>query len=479
MKKTASLILDVGGQSVMGLVLDEQARPCAEARRKLKTSEHGDRVEQDPEELVDALMAVVDETLAAMDAADSPAVTQAALAVQRGSIVCWDRQTGDALSPVLSWRDRRSLPRLEHLSEQAEAIRQRTGLRFSPYAGAPKIAWCLSELPAVRAAADQGRLVCGPLGSFLLARLVEGHPLRVDHTLAQRSLLWSRASFDWDPWLLERFGLAADLLPEVTPGRYRYGRLRTAAAGLKPQVSPDMQLELMMGDQNCLPFIDGRPDPDTLYINLGTGAFLLRPLREPVDDARFQLSLLDERNGGLWALEGSVHGAASALNWLEREYDVHPVRERLDELRPKVSNPPLFLNTIDGLGSPWWRRGPRPGFVGADDESDTRPEALFVSVLESIAFLIRANVEAMAESLGAPERVVVCGGLSQSDTLCSLIADVLQCDLQRLRAVEGTALGLWCRLQDQTRLLEPFENIAFHSEPRLQRRYREWSGLIG
>lgn len=470
MNKTASLILDVGGQSVMALLLDDQARPVVEARRKLTTSERENQVEQDPEELVDALLAVIDETLAAVDAADSAAVTQAALAVQRGSIVCWDRQTGQALSPVLSWRDRRSLPQLEHLGEQAEAIRQKTGLRFSPYAGAPKIAWCLIELPAVRAAADQGRLACGPLGSFLLARLVEGNPLRVDHTLAQRSLLWSRAGFDWDPWLLERFGLPLDILPPVVPSRSVHGRLR----GQRSAVS----LDLLVGDQNCLPFIDGRPDPDTLYINLGTGAFLLRPLTEPVDDARFQCTLLDEKNSGLWALEGSVHGAASALNWLERQHGVSLPHERWQTLRQDVVTPPLFLNSIDGLGSPWWQPGPEPGFVGADEAKTQPPEALLLAALESIAFLIRANVNTMSKSLPRPQRVVICGGLSRSDMLCKLIADLLQCDLHRLEAVEGTALGLWCRLQDQALPASHFLPIGFKTAPALDQRYRQWLALI-
>lgn len=471
MKKTASLILDVGGQSVMALVLDDQARPVAEARRKLDTSEREDRVEQDPAELVDALLAVVDETLAAMGAAASPAVTQAALAVQRGSIVCWDRQTGQALSPVLSWRDRRSLPRLQHLNEQAEAIRQRTGLRFSPYAGAPKIAWCLSELPAVRAAADQGRLVCGPLGSFLLARLAAGSPLRVDHSLAQRTLLWSRSSFAWDPWLQTAFGIRPGVLPDIVPSRSDHGLLANTC--------PGTALSLLIGDQNCLPFVDGRPDPETLYINLGTGAFLLRPMPEPVDDPRFQCTLIDAASPPLWALEGSIHGAAAALSWLERQHKVQRSAQRGASLREAVRNPPLFLNTIDGLGSPWWRPGVEPAFVETEPATANTPEALLLAVLESIAFLIRANVEVMAETIGQPGRLVVCGGLSQSDALCGLIADALGKNLRRLRAVEGTALGSWCLLHGRSLPEAHFEPVLGRCDPELERRYRRWHQIIG
>lgn len=466
MSASASLLLDLGGQSLLGLVLDEQACPLFESRRSLVTSESAERVEQDPEALVAAAQSLIDEARAAMAGPDQPRLSQVALAVQRGSIVCWDRSSGAALSPVLSWRDRRSLARLEPLLGQAEAIRQRTGLRFSPYAGAPKIAWCLSELPAVRSAAASGRLACAPLGSFLLARLLREQPLRVDHTLAQRSLLWSRADLAWDPWLLESFGIPLAVLPELVPSHARHGHLRGDASA--------PPLDLLIGDQNCLAWLDGHPDPDTLYINLGTGAFVLRPLHTLIDDARFQCSLLDEHQGGRWALEGSVHGAASALNWLQREHGVDLAPHSWGKLRRSFETPPLFLNRIDGLGSPWWQAGSQPCFVAINDAAATSPQALLLAVLESMAFLIRANVDAMAERLPPPRRIVVCGGLSQSGTLCALIADTLQCPVQRLRSVEGTALGLWCRLHEQALPPEHFETIAWDEQPALQQRYRQW-----
>lgn len=470
MNSTASLLLDVGGQGILALVLDEQARPCFKAHRRLDVHERGERVEQDPEQLADALQALVVEALSAVDSSGPAPPVPVALAVQRGSVVCWDRDTGAALSPVLSWRDRRSLARLAALGEQAESIRQRTGLRHSPYAGAPKLAWCLSELPPVRAAAEQGRLVCGPLGSFLLARLVRQHPARVDPTLAQRTLLWSHRARGWDPWLLERFGLSARLLPQIVPSHSHHGRLQVA--------DTPAELMLLMGDQNCLPFLHGQPDPDTLTINLGTGAFLLRPVPEPVDDARFQLTLLDQADGGRWALEGSVHGAASALNWLAREHSVQAADHDWSSLDQRVDTPPLFLNRIDGLGSPWWQAASEAAFIDPDAANDHSPQALLLAVLESIAFLIRANVDAMSERLARPQRIVICGGLSQSDTLCGLIANLLSHDLERLSAVEGTALGLWCRLHRAGLPAGHFNTVSWRRQPALERRYQQWLAQI-
>ncbi len=467
MRADSTLLLDIGGQGCRALAVGGNGGIQFECSREVSTRENGSQVEQDPVELADAVATVAGEVLAEMKGRSQP-VTLAALAVQRGSITCWDRFDGSALAPVISWRDRRGLVGMSDLAEHAEEIRRRTGLRFSPYGGASKIAWCLQELSEVRHAGEQGRLACGPLGSFLLARLLSGRPMRVDDTLAQRTLLWSRETHEWDRWLLNRFGVPRETLPRVVPSLGRHGLLA--------QSDQPVPLDLVMGDQNCVPFLDGTPDPDTLYINLGTGAFLLRPVREPVDDERFQLTLLDRDHECRWALEASIHGAASAIAWLERQQDCRIGPQSMEGLRERVDRPPLFINSIDGLGSPWWCSGPEPGFIGEHEAGDI--DARLLAILESIAFLVTANVVAMNESVAPPARVVLSGGLSRSDTLCSLIADLLDGTVKRLDSAEATALGLCCRLHERALPREDFEDITGHSDQALVKRYRCWKRHI-
>lgn len=461
----ATLLLDAGGQGCRALVADARAGVLFQAECAIPTVEAGGRVEQDAGRMASALAGLAEQAAAAVGARGI-AIGRAALAVQRGSVACWDRRSGEPLAPALSWRDRRGLPGMQALAGRAGEIKRRTGLRFSPYGGASKLAWCLQELDAVRDAADAGRLAWGPLGGFLLTRLTDGRPLRVDDTLAQRTLLWSRERFDWDPWLLAQFGLPGAPLPVVVESRSAHGWLENVPG------SPP--LALLVGDQNAVPFIDGEPDPDTLYINLGTGAFLLRPLRSPVDTDLFQLSLLDRTGGGRWALEASVHGAASAIAWLECETDRHIPHARFQGLRERVGAPPLFLNSIDGLGPPWWQAGPAPAFIADSGAADPDLDARLLAVLESIAFLVRANVEAMGALVGAPARVVLSGGLSRADVMCALIADALERDLLRLRQAEGTALGAWCMLGRRALPAGAFEPVPHRPAPALGERYHRW-----
>ena len=109
-----------------------------------------DRLEQDPEELVASLHAVIVEAVASLgDKADR--IVGAGIATQRSSIVCWDRRTGATLSPVISWQDRRAHEWLSRLAAQANEVQRRTGLMLSAHYGASKLRWCLDHLPAVTA----------------------------------------------------------------------------------------------------------------------------------------------------------------------------------------------------------------------------------------------------------------------------------------------------------------------------------------
>jgi glycerol kinase len=461
-----SLLLDFGGQSCQALVVDGCGELIARSEHANLTHQDGVRVELDGEAIVTGfrqLLSTIDDELKVKGLQ----VAQATLAVQRGSVIAWDRGTGEPLGPMLSWRDRRSAETSGLEPEQAEWVRQRTGLRWSPYAGAPKMRWLVDHLELVRHAAEEQRLALGPAGSFLLTRLLSGQPFLTDDSLAQRTLLWSHQHMDWDKKLLATFGLTGVVLPQVRPSRFEYGRLAS--------VSGHPPLRLLIGDQNAIPFLTGRPDPDGLYVNLGTGGFVLRPIEGIPDTDRFQLSLLSRDDGGRFALEGSIHGAATALNWLAERSDRAFKVEQIDDLCQQVRRPPLFINTLDGLGSPWWSDGGEPAFVETKGACEKGLASQARAIIESIVFLIRANLEAMNEHLAAPKRIVLSGGLSRSRVLRQCLADGLGLPVQVLEDGEGTVMGSWCMLDPQHVLPDSaWCRLTPAPDQGLEARYRDW-----
>jgi glycerol kinase len=141
-------------------------------------------------------------------------ILSAGLATQRSSVLAWERGTGTALSPVLSWQDRRVEETLQSLAPHEADIRKITGLHLSPHYGAGKLQWLLSQQPGIAEACENRSLRMGPLASYLLHHLVKGGRELVDHANASRTLLWDLQTRDWNNSLLALFGIPRDVLPD-------------------------------------------------------------------------------------------------------------------------------------------------------------------------------------------------------------------------------------------------------------------------
>jgi len=424
------LALDQGSHASRAVLFDATGAEVAQARQPVGTRrEGGDVVEQDPQELLASLQT------AALDACESSAaqgrlVVAAGLATQRSTVLCWERRTGRALTDALSWQDRRNADWLAHLHPHAAQVREITGLPLSPHYGASKLRWCLDHVPAVRRAAADGQLAAGPLSSFLVARLVPGLPCAVDPANASRTLLYDPSALDWSDTLLALFGIERRHLPACVTTRHAFGPLQAGA-----QTIP---LAICTGDQSAAAFAFGRPDPHSALVNVGTGAFVQRvaPGDAPLPEGLLRSVLCADSGAVLHAHEGTVNGAGSALDWL-REHVAIDVDRALAALAPGpgTAETPLFMNGVGGLGAPFWRPDFPVEFVGEGDETSR-----LVAVLESIAFLLCVNLEALGRA--APlERIRLSGGLGRSDYLCRVLADTSGLAVERYALAEATARG--------------------------------------
>jgi glycerol kinase len=337
-------------------------------------------------------------------------------------VVCWDRVTGEALTPVISWQDRRQEPFPPPHHKSHQEVRDRTGLRISPHYGAGKLRWCLDEYDAVRNAFVADRLACGPLASYLVFSLLPQQPFVVDPANGCRTLLWNLEAGGWDEMLLEWAGIPRSVLPAPSRTAQSFGALPTP-------VGP-VPMTVLNGDQSCVPFALGRPRPETVFINIGTGAFLQRllPPGGTAPGGLLRSVILEDGRDGWQVEEGTVNGAGSALDlnrcngisgqWLE------------------TVDPPLYLNGVSGLGSPWWVSDFASRFIG-----EGGPVAMRDAVVESILFLIRANLDRM--TAGFPiEELIVTGGLSRSTPLCRRLADLCRIKVVRPGLDEATSAGL-------------------------------------
>ncbi len=455
------LAIDQGGHASRALIFDAQGKVLSKHFCDIATeTPQPGWVEHDAEALVASVQMAMEGAVATLGSQKKDLVA-AGLATQRSSIVCWDRNTRRALSKVISWRDVRGADAMKAFEAQAESIHHKTGLYPSPHYGASKLRWCLDHLPDVKAAMKKGELCFGPLASFLSARMTEEGQVFADPSNAGRTLLWNIALQDWDPHLLESFQIPI-ALPQCVPTRNAFGHI--SFAGQK------IPLKIVTGDQAAALFHNGMPQADGVYINLGTGAFLQRVMpKSHLNTGRLLSSVvLSQADKTVYALEGTVNGAGAALAWFAEIEETEAWPKAAGQWIEAEKNPPLFINGVGGLGSPFWVPKMESRFVG-----NGGLPARYVAVIESILFLIRANLDEMNQVIDAPKKLIVSGGLSTLDALCQRLADLTNLTVVRSPESEATARGL-AFLLGASVSGEAGQSFLPVGDTGLARRYEHW-----
>lgn len=459
------LALDVGTLSVRTAVYDQHGKLEALVSRPIGLQRRSEvEVEQDPLELKDKLREALQEILA-LPLVQERGVAVAGLTTQRSSVVAWNRRTGKPLSPVLSWQDRRGGDYLKPLASKRTAIKRKSGLFLSPHYGASKLRWLLDHCPSLQEEAD---LIFGPLAAFIIFGLLEDHPCVVDHVNASRTQLMDLVERDWSETLLTQFQIDKGLLPACQPTQSFFGYI--AGTGIP--------LTAVNGDQNAAIYGSGSLDDDTCIVNIGTGAFILLPTgKRPIDHPRLLASIATSTaTNATYLLEGTVNSAGAAIQWAAEKWGEPDLIPQLEQWLAEISDPPIFVNTIGGLGSPLWIDGPPPYFVGNGTLA-----AKAVAIMESIVFLLKLNLETMRNTGQSIKRIRISGGLSSLDGLCQLLADISQLAVIRSEERQSTARGIawlathqdrgWASYHEQYFL--PRQNRPLHN------RYRQFCAQLG
>lgn len=462
-----ALVIDQGTHATRTMAVDQTGRVRWAAFAEVSLSRPSDtHVEQDGDEILASVQKTLGRVLA--QAAPHHAFACAGLATQRSSVLAWDRKTGRALTPVISWQDRRVTRWTARFRDHTAEVMRRSGLPLSPHYGAGKLRWLFQHVPAVRAAHEKGNLAWGPLASFLLYHLLRDNPYRVDHANAQRTQLWNLHSRDWDPFLTRLFELPPDTLPVCCPVCAPHGHLTAA----------DIPMSAVSGDQNAAFFSLGRPGANTARVNLGTGAFVLVPAGgHPARHDRLLSGLaVSSPQGAAYLLEGTVNGAGAALAWAAEHWGIGDLQARLPAWLSREADVPVFVNAVGGLGSPWWQPDATPRLVGQG-----APWQRAVAVVESIVFLIQANLDTLAAAGCRLEQLQVTGGLARLAGLCQRLADLSQLRVYRPAETEATIRGTaWLALGRPRHWPKPGRGRWFRPAPNasLANRYHQFRSFI-
>ena len=349
---------------------------------------------------------------------------------QRETTVVWDKESGLPLHNAIAWPDTRTTDIVHELRslDGAASLQDLCGVSLSTYHSAVKLLWLLRNSEYVRRASDEGRLCFGTVDSWLVYQLNGGVKRNIhvtDSTNASRTMFMNLYERRYSDELLNFFNLSHSSvkLPLIVPSSCvdAFGSIASGCLeGIRITGCLGDQSAALVGQQ-C--FAEG-----SAKNTYGTGCFLLYNVGEkPVISRHGLLATVaydfGESQKPIYALEGSVASAGSAINFLigNLGFAEHP--REINDLAATVedSGGCVFVTAFSGLFAPYWIDDAEGTIFGIT--AYTQKGHLARATLEAACFQTKAILDAMEKDSGhSLKQLAVDGGMSNSD-LCMQVID--------------------------------------------------------
>ena len=400
-------------------------------------------VEHDPWEIWDNSSECISKALKAANLTGSD-IAGIGITNQRETIVAWNPKTGKVWHNAIVWQDLRGSDLIERLKEQVDAsfLQKKSGLLFSPYFAASKIAWLLDHVEGLRDEAERGDVVFGTIDTWLTWNLTGGKAMVTDVSNASRYLLMNIESCQWDDELLALFNIPKKALPTIVPSSGMVYAHTTPSGPLRSEVP----VCGILGDQQAALFGQACFTEGLGKSTYGTGCFLLvNTGRKLVTSAQGLLTTVAYQLGNeppMYALEGSIAVAGSLVQWARDNLKIVETPQELDKLASSVPDcgGVYIVPAFSGLFAPYWRSDAR-GVIAGLTGYVTRAH-LARAILEATAFQAHDIFKGMEKDSGIEMTTLkVDGGLTNSKPLMEFQADLLGIPVIRPLVVETTALG--------------------------------------
>ncbi|MBQ6322697.1 MAG: hypothetical protein IJI24_07465 [Lachnospiraceae bacterium] len=363
------------------------------------------------------------------DCFDAVAITS-----QRSSIIPMDRD-GRALMDTIMWQDTRNASICKVFAEKNAEIFPITGSRVNTVYSGSKMTWVKRETPD--AYAQLYKFVNIP---EYMIYLMTGE-FQSDVTYGSRTGLMNLAGKDWDENLLDLYEVKKEHLCKLNEAGAVVGMISEEWASLTgckagiPVISAG-------GDQQCGAIGQGVAKPGNLSIVTGTGAYGIAACGDIPKDLKDDVTCNASSIPGSYQLEANIITCANAFDWAIRtlygmeEIDYGLIGEEL-AAETEVAGCTV-VPYFKGTGAPDWNPNATATFAGVT--LATRRSEMLKAVLEGIFMEMANKIDSIARYMDI-DKVYVSGGMTNSDTICQLQADIYGREILIKKDAETTAFG--------------------------------------
>ena len=467
------ITIDIGTTSMRAILFDTSGINKSTSQMPNQPLYYPDgRVEQDADSWAGILTRVLADCAQAA-LSFGIGVEALSLTSQRSSVIPLAKD-GRPLHPAIMWQDTRTQALSVSMREASPEVFRRSGLQISPVFSAIKMRWFRERMPELysrtwKMAGIQDYVLGLLTGNFV-----------TDRCLASRTNLFNLHSLEWDPALIELFGIDARMLCDLVDQGSVCGHLLpslASATGLPaglPVVSAG-------GDQQCAALGLGLLSADRIVANTGTGSYIIGHSDRPVFDRERRIFCNVSAMPGAYILEAGTLTSGTVYKWFADNFYGFPDEAQGGEgaessvrgasgrearvggrdsaggsqvvaspfaavnsdaeSAPPGANGLILVPHFKGSGAPHWNPDSRGLFYNLTLSSTRKDMAR--AVLEGIVAEMAENIDLLESLAGAIGMVRVSGGLTRLGLFNQIQADMYGRLVIRPAETEATALGAW------------------------------------
>lgn len=438
--------VDIGTTSTKTIAYDLDGNILADEAREYPLRSPGPgRAEQDPDEILEAVLDSLAGVVAAVQERAGGEISCVSFSAAMHSLLALD-EDGNPLTAAMTYADNRAVEQAARVRDNPDGpdVHRRTGTPVHPMSPLSKLLWFKEEDAGTFEAAVRWVSV----KEYVFFRLFGEYV--VDYSIASATGLFNLVELDWDEGVLEMLGLPCEKLSKPVPTTHVMEGVNEEYEG---RLGLDTSTPFVVGaNDGVLANIGvGAVNPGVVACSIGTSGAMRVVVDEPRVDEGLRLfcyALTED----LWVVGGPINNGGVALQWAldelfpgikeEAEEKGRDPYEWAGELAGEVSagsDGLVFLPYLTGERAPYWNPDSRAVFFGLTLQHGR--EHLIRAVLEGVIYQLRAVARSLEAVVGEPREIRATGGFARSGLWRQIMADVFGREISFPESYESSCWG--------------------------------------
>ena len=419
--------IDIGTTSVKSIAFSKEGKSlCESSIPYLIHHPFPDWSEQDPEEIVRALVKTVENILQELHP-QLPLLCSFCSAMH--SLIAVDKK-GMAISPSIIWADNRAagISAEIHKANRAKSLYEHTGLPIHAMSPFCKLLWLKENQKDLF---DKAYKFVG-IKEYIFYKLFGVYA--IDVSVASATGLLNAGTLQWDPWILEQVGMSADKLSDIVPVDKIF---------YSPGIFPSLQKVpfVVGGSDGAMANIGSTEEPGSLVITVGTSSAARVILNKPYIDPGMRTFCYYIRQNQ-WLLGGASNNGGIVFQWLhenifQSEKTVNDFLNQASAVKPG-SEGLIFLPYLLGERAPIWNADAKGVLFGL--QINHSQASIVRASLEGIVYCIYGISQAIMEQ-SEIRNIYATGGFARNELGLQILADMFNLPVLVCETVENSAWG--------------------------------------